>query len=49
MFLKDMSYFYRQTQTVIVNPIRRRSSSRMSLVRKKESYNCLCLFSAVAP
>ena len=44
VFLKDMSYFYRQTQTVIVNPIRRRSSSRMSLVRKKENYNCLVLF-----
>lgn len=29
-----MSYFYRQTQTVAVNPIRRRSSSRVSLVRK---------------
>ena len=39
-----MSYFYRQTQTVIVNPVRRRSSSRMSLVGKKENYNCLFLF-----
>ena len=44
VFLQDMSYFYRQTQTVIVNPVRRRSSSRMSLVRKKENYNCLFLF-----
>lgn len=30
--------FHRQTQTVTVNLIRRRSSSRMSLVRKKENY-----------
>lgn len=35
--LKDL-LFCRQTQTVPVNPIRRRSSSRMSLVRKKEDF-----------
>ena len=44
VFLKDVSYFYRQTQTVIVNPVRRRSSSRLSLVRKRENCSCLFLF-----
>lgn len=35
-----LNFFRRQTQPVTVNPVRRRSSSRMSMVRKA---NSLCL------
>lgn len=32
-----LNFFRRQTQPVTVNPVRRRSSSRMSMVRKANS------------
>lgn len=33
-----LNFFCRQTQPVTVNPVRRRSSSRMSMVRKANSF-----------